>query len=133
FALGHLFARRHALVRADRTRTTLRQHDRSPVQLIKLLRCILAVDPAQRPASARELMEALESCRRKLAHGIGVFYKLTALVWVVAIAAAALFMLRLNRQKITSASASNIAPSASALTPLPEKSIAVLPFENLSA
>src|SRR5437899_2776350 len=104
-----------------------------PVPLIKLLRRTLAVEPAQRPASARELMEVLESCRRKLAHGISVFYKLTALIGVVAIAAAAtLFMLRLNRQKITSASASNIAPSASVLTLLPEKSIAVLPLENLS-
>src|SRR5436309_6121965 len=87
------------------------------VPLIKLLRRTLAVEPAQRPASARELMEALESCRRKVAHRIGVFYKLTALIGVVAIAAAAtLFLLRLNRQKITSASANNIAPSA--LTPL---------------
>ncbi len=100
--------------------------------LIEMLRRTLAIDPTQRPASARELMEALESCRRKLAHGIGVFYKLTALIVVVAIAAATLFMLRLNRQKPTSASANNIAPSASALTPLPEKSIAVLPLENLS-
>ncbi len=103
-----------------------------PAPLIKLLRRTLAIDPTQRPASARELMEALESCLRKVARRIGVFYKLTALIVVVAIAAAAtLFLLRLNRQKITSASASNIAPSA--LTPLPEKSIAVLPFENLSA
>src|SRR6266481_3924075 len=78
-------------------------------------------------------MEALESCRRKFAHGIGVFYKLTALIGVVAIAAAMLFVLRINRQKITSASASNIASSTSTLAPLPEKSIAVLPFENLSA
>src|SRR6266404_2571013 len=78
--------------------------------LIEMLRRTLAIDPTQRPASARELMEALESCRRKLAHRIGVFYKLTALIGVVAIAAATLFMLRLNRQKITSASASNIAP-----------------------
>src|SRR6266568_1859632 len=100
--------------------------------LIEMLRRTLAIDSTQRPASARELMEALESCRRKLAHGIGVFYKLTALIVVVAIAAATLFMLRLNRQKPTSASANNIAPSASALTPLPEKSIAVLPLENLS-
>src|SRR5438477_3488063 len=104
-----------------------------PPPLITLLRRTLAIEPAQRPASARELMEALESCRRKLAHGIGVFYKLTALIGVVAIAAATLLMLRINHQKITSASASNIAPSASALAPLPEKSIAVLPFENLSA
>src|SRR5437016_3357265 len=98
-----------------------------------MLRHTLALDPTQRPASARELMVALESCRRKVAHRIGVFYKLTALIGVVAIAAAAtLFMVRLNRQKITSASASNIASSTSTLAPLPEKSIAVLPFENLS-
>src|SRR6266403_2446152 len=95
-----------------------------PAPLIKLLCRALALEPAQRPASARELMEALESCLRKVARRIGVFYKLTALIVVVAIAAAAtLFLLRLNRQKITSASASNIAPSASALTLLPEKSI----------
>src|SRR5256712_4368734 len=104
-----------------------------PASLIDMLRRTLALDPTQRPASARELMEALESCRRKVAHRLGVFYKLTALIGVVAIAAAAtLFMVRLNRQKITSASASNIASSTSTLAPLPEKSIAVLPFENLS-
>ena len=76
-------------------------------------------------------MEALESCRRKLSHGIGV-YKIAALIAVVAIVAAALFVIRLNRREITSASGRNVAPSASALTPLPEKSIAVLPLENLS-
>src|SRR5204863_9463795 len=97
-----------------------------PAPLIKLLRRTLAVEPAQRPASARELMEALESCRAKFAHGIGVFYKLAALIGIVAIAAAAtLFVLRLNRQKIMSAAASNIAPSASVLTAWPENSIAV--------
>src|SRR4029077_16953280 len=102
-----------------------------PQPIIKLLRCTLAVDPARRPASSRELMEALESCRRKLSHGIGV-YKIAALIAVVAIVAAALFVIRLNRREITSASARKVAPSASALTPLPEKSIAVLPLENLS-
>jgi serine/threonine-protein kinase len=102
-----------------------------PEPIIKLLRCTLAVDPARRPASARELMEALESCRRKLSHGIGV-YKIAALIAIVAIVAAALFVIGLNRGEITSASARNVAPSASALTPLPEKSIAVLPLENLS-
>src|SRR5438132_12985170 len=105
---------------------------RVPEPLVKLLRSTLAVDPSKRPASARELMGALESCRRKLAHRISVFYKLTALIAVVAIAVATLFVLRVNRQKITSPSARNIAPSASRLTPLPEKSIAVLPFENLN-
>lgn len=102
-----------------------------PEPIIKLLRCTLAVDPARRPASARELMEGLESCRRKLSHGIGV-YKIAALIAVVAIVAAALFVIRLNHREITSASARNVAPSASALTLLPEKSIAVLPLENLS-
>jgi TolB-like protein len=103
-----------------------------PEALVKLLRSTLAIDPSKRPASARELMEAMESCRRKLAHRIGVFYKLAALIAVVAIVATTFFTLRVNRQKITSASAGNTAPSATAPTALPEKSIAVLPFENLS-
>src|SRR5437773_10032578 len=70
---------------------------RVPEPVVKLLRSTLAVDPSKRPASARELMEALESCRRKLAHRISVFYKLTALIAVVAIAVASLFVLRVNR------------------------------------
>src|SRR4030095_2012317 len=94
-----------------------------PQPIIKLLRCTLAVDPARRPASARELMEALESCRRKLSHGIGV-YKIAALIAVVAIAAAALFVIRLNRREISNAARSQPA--------VPEKSIAVLPFLDLS-
>src|SRR5436190_3134513 len=98
-----------------------------PEPLVKLLRFTLAVDPSKRPASPRELIEALESCRRKLANRIGVFYKLAALIAVVATVATTLFMLQVNRQKITSAAPANIAPSAAALTALPEKSIAVLP------
>jgi serine/threonine protein kinase/Tfp pilus assembly protein PilF len=103
-----------------------------PTPVIKLLRRLLAVDPAQRPASAGELMEAMQLCRAKLAHrsGIRSFRKLAALIVVLAIAAAAFFVFRVNRQKLTSTSARNIAPSASA--PLPEKSIAVLPLENMS-
>jgi serine/threonine protein kinase len=105
-----------------------------PEPIIKLLRCTLAVDPARRPASARELMEALESCRRKLSNRIGV-YKIAALIAVVAIVAAALFVSRLNRREITSASAP-IIPEKSNAVPLqptvPEKSIAVLPFLDLS-
>jgi serine/threonine-protein kinase len=104
-----------------------------PVPVIKLLRSTLAVDPAQRPASARELMRALELCRAKLARGgVRSFRKLAALIAVVVIAAAALFALRLNRQKTTSIPPNNTASSVSALTLLPEKSIAVLPFENLN-
>src|SRR5881392_373201 len=42
-----------------------------PALLIKLLHRLLAVDPAQRPASARELMEKLEFCRQRLTAGSG--------------------------------------------------------------
>jgi TolB-like protein/Tfp pilus assembly protein PilF len=103
-----------------------------PEPVVKLLRSTLAIDPSKRPASARELMEALESCRRKIADRVGFLYKVAALTAVVAIIAATLLLLRVNRQKITSAAPANVAPSAAALTALPEKSIAVLPLENLS-
>src|SRR5262249_42676306 len=43
-----------------------------PEPLVKLLRSTLAVDPGKRPASARELMQALESCRRNLTRRTGV-------------------------------------------------------------
>src|SRR6266699_3995628 len=58
-----------------------------PAPLIKLLRRTLSIEPAERPASARELMEALESCRRKLARGGGIrsFHKLTVLIAIAAI------------------------------------------------
>src|SRR5216117_2704208 len=103
-----------------------------PEPVVKLLRSTLAIDPSKRSASARELMEALESCRRKIGDRVGFFYKVAALIAVVATVATTLFMLQVNRQKITSAAPANIAPSAAALTALPEKSIAVLPLENLS-
>ncbi|MBA3882224.1 MAG: protein kinase [Chthoniobacterales bacterium] len=40
-----------------------------PAPVIELLRNTLAVDPGERPASPRELLEAIEACRRKLALG----------------------------------------------------------------
>jgi uncharacterized membrane protein YkvA (DUF1232 family) len=43
-----------------------------PEPLVKLLRSTLAIDPGKRPASARELMEALESCRRSLTRRDGI-------------------------------------------------------------
>src|SRR5215467_2797766 len=50
-----------------------------PEPLVKVLRSTLAIDPGERPASARELMEALESCRRKLTRRVGVPYEEPAL------------------------------------------------------
>jgi serine/threonine protein kinase len=50
-----------------------------PEPLVRLLRSTLAIDPGERPASARELMEALESCRRKLTRHVGAAYQKPAL------------------------------------------------------
>jgi TolB-like protein/Flp pilus assembly protein TadD len=40
-----------------------------PTPVIQLLRSMLAVDPDERPASTRELMEAIEDCRSNLSGG----------------------------------------------------------------
>ena len=50
-----------------------------PEPVVRLLRTTLAMDPGERPASPRELMEALESCRRKLSRHGGVHYQKPAL------------------------------------------------------
>src|SRR5262249_31900688 len=42
-----------------------------PPPVIELLRTMLAVNPDERPASARELMETIEECRLKLTGGNG--------------------------------------------------------------
>jgi serine/threonine protein kinase/Tfp pilus assembly protein PilF len=138
FALTGLAPRSGNTIEEIRDRHT---HDNLPVEqlvarkvpepIIKLLCSTLAADPSKRPASARELMEALESCRRKVTHGMGSFYKLAALILVAVIAAGAYFMLRLNHRRVSS-SATSSAPLASTVMALPEKSIAVLPLENMS-
>src|SRR6266403_4016196 len=92
---------------------------RVPAPLIEMLRRTLAIDPTQRPASARELMEALESCRTKLVRrsGIWSFWKLAAVVVVLGILTAAaswiVWKTEFIRHPLTTG-------------------IAVLPFENLS-
>ena len=91
-----------------------------PKRVIRLLQHTLAVDPAQRPASSRELLEALESCRARLARpNESRLRRWAAAILVAALVAAALFALRTQRPKMAPA-------------PIPEKSIAVLPFENIS-
>jgi uncharacterized membrane protein YkvA (DUF1232 family)/predicted Ser/Thr protein kinase len=42
-----------------------------PEPLVKLLRSTLAINPAKRPASARELLDSLESCRRNITRRLG--------------------------------------------------------------
>jgi TolB-like protein/Tfp pilus assembly protein PilF len=111
-------------IRQHRTRDNLllEQLRGMPWRVIELLRSCLAVDPGERPPSAGRLLEALEACQaqsvsrrrtRTLATVAGIA------LFAVGIAA---LMLWRNREHDLSV------PAA-----LPEKSIAVLPFENLSA
>jgi eukaryotic-like serine/threonine-protein kinase len=98
-----------------------------PEPLVKLLRSTLAIDPGKRPASPRELMEALESCRRKLTPGVS--YQKSALrreafyaVVVAILVSVSLFLF--GRYS---------APNEQKASALPKKSIAVLPFVNMSS
>jgi serine/threonine-protein kinase len=98
-----------------------------PKPVIRLLCRILAIDPGVRPASARELMEAVEACRAHLGHTRSNEWKtrpnyrnLVALTALLALGAAAFFAFRLLDSRPTAPKS----PSS--------KSIAVLPFQNLS-
>jgi serine/threonine protein kinase/Tfp pilus assembly protein PilF len=93
-----------------------------PAPVIKLLRRTLAIDPAERPQSARALLDALELCRAAIetAHRRRKRLRRAALaLGFFAISAAGLTSYLLHRQN-----------AATAMSP--EKSIAVLPFENFS-
>jgi eukaryotic-like serine/threonine-protein kinase len=100
-----------------------------PEPLVKLLCSTLAIDPGKRPASARELMEALETCRRKLTRRTGVPRQKPAIrseafyvVIVAALLSVVLFLL--GRYSV---------PNEQKASALPTKSIAVLPFVNMSS
>ena len=102
---------------------------KTPSPLIDILRHTLALDPTQRPASARELSAELESCRTKLGLAKAVTshrprWKLNGMIVTLAMIAAIAPAFLLLRQK------SRI--GANDTKPVPEKSIAVLPLENLS-
>jgi serine/threonine protein kinase len=120
----------------------------TPAELQQIVSKTLRKDREERYRSARELLEALKGLRHKLEFEAELKPATAAPSWLhwirsptalvlgaliaVLAALATLLTLRVNHQKTISASARNTASSAAALTPLPEKSIAVLPFENLS-
>ena len=98
----------------------LEQLEGVPRRVIELLRSCLAIDPAERPASARALMKELESFRtqsvtRRRNIQIAMLAGLAAVVLGLAS-----FLLWRNR------------PEPAVPSVAPEKSIAVLPFDYLS-
>jgi TolB-like protein/Tfp pilus assembly protein PilF/predicted Ser/Thr protein kinase len=134
YALGVTlwFALTARLPFAGRTIEEIRQHEareKLPLEqlrgvprcVIELLQSCLAIDPTERPASARRLLEALDSCRAESGsrRRSGKLAALTAIA-VLAVGIAGLMLWR-NREH------DRAAPTA-----IPEKSIAVLPFENRS-
>jgi eukaryotic-like serine/threonine-protein kinase len=114
----------------------------TPAELQQIVSKTLRKERTERYQSVGEMLQALKNLRHKLElKAVPSWLRwarspatlvLVVLVAALATAMATLFLFRINRQKITSAAAGNIAPSAAAVTQLPEKSIAVLPFENLS-
>jgi serine/threonine protein kinase len=98
----------------------LEQLEGAPRRVTELVRSCLAIDPAERPTSARVLVKALESCkaesgRRRRNAKLAVLGGVAVLVLGITA-----WMFWRNRQHDLAASA------------VPEKSIAVLPFENRS-
>ncbi len=107
-----------------------------PQPLIDLLRACLAFDPAERPASARELLAELEARRAQSARRAGS-RKLALAVLSCAILAALASLFFLSRpSKIPfrqeAAGSQAIEKGVAVLPSAVLQSIAVLPFENLS-
>ena len=117
-----------------------------PGPVIALLRSMLAADPSDRPQSARDLLVALQRCHRLVATARRRTLAVLAIAAVFCSAIAATFLFFSDRGLASLAAVIVTAIAfcsavavpflfssrtiASSLAP-PEKSIAVLPFENL--
>ncbi|HKS31584.1 MAG TPA: protein kinase, partial [Chthoniobacterales bacterium] len=99
-----------------------------PTPVANLLRSMLATDPDARPQSARELLQALRSCRSAIEVKPRVRRNLILSISGISLVALSIFGLTSYLSRRESAQAP-VLP----VLPAPEKSIAVLPFENLGA
>jgi TolB-like protein/Tfp pilus assembly protein PilF len=128
-------------MRSSRTRKTLPIEQlvakKVPPAVIKLLRSCLAIDPAERPSSARELMESLELCHARIARlptrKSAPTRKPVAITALVAVAVAAVFAVRVFQQRRSAVATNESTPASISPLATTQKSIAVLPLENLSA
>ena len=97
-----------------------------PECVIDLLRSCLAVDPSERPESARELIHLLERCRAQSAERIRRRTFSIAVATIIAAGAICAFFVTHPRRDTEEPT-----PKSAATAALPDKSIAVLPFRPL--
>ncbi len=96
-----------------------------PAQCFALLKSMLAPDPKDRPQTARDLLSAIQRCHTKFsAEGRSLRRLRFALTGIGAALVLAIALSTWAYRQMRS--------SASALPPINEKSVAVLPFENRS-
>ena len=108
---------------------------RVPPCVVGLLQRILATDPADRPASARELLDALDACRQRLfmAKASSTTRLRLAPVIAVVLALAAAGGIWRWAHPPAAALIPRVAAVEPVMPPASGKSLAVLPFDNFSA
>src|SRR5262249_31972711 len=96
-----------------------------PAQCLALLKSMLALDPKDRPQAARDLLSAVHRCHANFsAEGRSLRRLRFALIGIGIVLVLVIALGTWSYRQLGS--------SASALPPIREKSIAVLPFMNLS-